>query len=188
MIARIRISRWGGAAFMLGSLLFFINKLNEMSRLFFGRPMPDVISGQDEFMVILGQVALIVGFSAFFWFYSRLVGRFGKITLGMFCGGGIMLAIGHASFITVYESTFIFVLFGVAVSLIGLILFGIGNLRHPVFGRWQWLPLATGLFGVVGFFMFGGEEITAVFLSLRTLFALGLFGLGGVLWFEKADR
>ena len=69
--------------------------------------------------------------------------------------------------------------------LIGLILFGIANLRQPVLGRWQWLPLATGLMGVIGFGLFSGEEITALFLLFRTLFALGLFGLGLTLWLER---
>ena len=35
MFARNKLSFWGGAALMLGSLLFFVNKINEMSRLFF---------------------------------------------------------------------------------------------------------------------------------------------------------
>jgi hypothetical protein len=39
--------------------------------------------------------------------------------------------------------------------------------------------------GFVGFFLFGGEEITATFLFFRTLFALGLIGLGLILWLEK---
>jgi hypothetical protein len=39
--------------------------------------------------------------------------------------------------------------------------------------------------GFVGFFFFSGEEITAVFLLFRTLFALGLVGLGLALWLEK---
>jgi len=58
--------------------------------------------------------------------------------------------------------------------LIGLIWFGIANLRRPILGRWQWLPLATGLMGVIGFFLFSGEQMTATFLLFRTLFALGL--------------
>jgi hypothetical protein len=66
----------------------------------------------------------------------------------------------------------------------GLIWFGVLNQRHPVLGRWQWLPLATGLMGFIGFFLFSGEQITAVFLFFRTLFALGLFGMGLVLWLE----
>ena len=71
------------------------------------------------------------------------------------------------------------------VLLIGLIWLGILNLRQPVLGRWRWLPLATGLMGFLGFVVFGGQEITAVFLLFRTLFALGLMGLGLALWLEK---
>ncbi len=75
---------------------------------------------------------------------------------------------------------------GLLLLTIGLIWFGILNLRQPVLARWQWLPLATALMGFVGFFLFGGEEITAVFLLFRTLFALGLLGLGLTMWLEKS--
>jgi hypothetical protein len=190
MILSDRTPQWGGAAFMLGSLLFLVNKLNEMSRLFLSRPMPDVISGQNTLLIILGQVSLIIGFAGYYWLYARRVGRFGKIVLGLFCGGGILLAIGHVSFMDVFafDAAFVFVIIGLAALLGGLIPFGIVNLRHPVLGRWQWLPLATGLMGFVGFFLFGGEEITAVFLLFRTLFALGLFGLGLTLWLERPAK
>ena len=46
-------------------------------------------------------------------------------------------------------------------------------------------PLATGLMGFIGFILLRGEQITAIFLFFRTLFALGLIGLGVVLWLEK---
>jgi hypothetical protein len=39
--------------------------------------------------------------------------------------------------------------------------------------------------GFVGFYLFSGEEITVIFLLFRTLFALGLIGLGLTLWLEK---
>jgi hypothetical protein len=45
MLLSSRIHQWGGAAFVLGNLLFIVNKLDEMSRLFLSRWMPDVISG-----------------------------------------------------------------------------------------------------------------------------------------------
>jgi hypothetical protein len=188
-------SRWGGAAFMLGAVLFLVNKLNEMSRLFLSRPMPDVISGRDVLLVFVGQVSLIVGFVIFFRLYSRRARRFSKVALGLFCGGGILLAVGHVSFMTIrraaeltLEPFFVLVLLGTAAMLVGLILFGIVNVRHPILGRWQWLPLATGLMGFIGFFVFSGEEMTAVFLGFRTLFALGLLGLGLTLWLEKPVR
>jgi hypothetical protein len=193
MILSNKIPQWGGAAFMLGSLLFLVNKLNEMSRLFLGRWMPDVISGQNILLIVTGQVALIFGFVAYYRLYAQRVGRFGKNALRLFCGGGILLAVSHVGFMSVLAvafpgfpfDPFIFVIIGLTVMLIGLIPFGIANLRQPVLGRWQWLPLATGLMGFIGFFLFSGEEITAIFLMFRTLFALGLFGLGLILWLEK---
>ena len=39
--------------------------------------------------------------------------------------------------------------------------------------------------GFTEFFIFRGEEINATFLFFRTLFALGLIGLGLVLCLEK---
>jgi hypothetical protein len=182
---------------MLGNVLFIANKLNEMSRLFLSRPMPDVISGQDPWLILLGQAALIIGHVAFYQFYFQRVGRSGRVALRLFSGGGILLAISHAGFnaslgevfpasIEPYvEALFIFVLIGLVLLLIGLLWFGILNLRQPVLARWQWLPLATGLMGFIGFFLFSGEQITATFLFFRTLFALGLIGLGFILWQEK---
>ncbi len=197
MISSNRIHQWGGVAFMLGNLLFLVNKLNEMSRLFLSRLMPDVISGRDTLLIIIGQVALIIGYVAYFQFYAPRVERFGKIALRLFCGGGILLAFGHVTFmssLTRYlpasirpyaESLFLTVIMGLLLLLAGLIWFGILNLRQPVLNHWPWLPLATGLMGFIGFFLFSGEEITATFLFFRTLFALGLIGLGLTLWLEK---
>jgi hypothetical protein len=39
-----KAQQWGGQAFVFGNVLFVVNKLDEMSRLFLSRPMPDVIS------------------------------------------------------------------------------------------------------------------------------------------------
>jgi len=188
-----KVAQWGGAAFMLGSLFFLVNKLDEMSRLFFSRSMEDVISGRDVLPIIIGQLAMIVGFVSYLWVYAPRAGRFGKNALRLFCGGGILLALGHVSFMSVARMPgesylFLLVILGLAVMFTGLILFGIVNLRRPILGRWQWLPLVTGLMGFVGFILFGGEEITATFLVFRTLFALGLFGLGLTLWLENPVR
>ena len=187
MILSNKTPQLGGAAFMLGSVLFFAKKLDQMSRLFLSRWIPDVISGQNTLLIIIGQVALIIGFVAYFQLYARRAGRLGINALRLYCGGGILLAVGHVSFMPVsaFEPLFLSVIIGLTAMLIGLILFGIANLRQPNLGRWQWLPLATGLMGFVGFFLFSGEEITAVFLLFRALFALGLFGLGLTLWLEK---
>jgi len=189
--------RWGGLAFVLGNALFLVNKFNEMSRLFLGRPMPAVISGQNVGLILLGQVALIVGYLAFYKFYAQRVVRWGKVALRLFTGGGIVLAVGHVSFMSglanylptsilpIAEDLFLLVLIGLLLLLIGRIWLGILNLRQPILTRWRWLPLATGLMGFIGFVMLGGREITAVFLVFRTLFALGLMGLGLTLWMEK---
>jgi hypothetical protein len=196
MTAEIRssshIHQWGGVAFVLGNALFMVNKFNDMSRLFLGRLMPDVISGQNPALIFLGQVSLIFGYLTYYGFYARGATRLSKNALRLFCGGGIVLALGHFGFMSVLtdilpqvETFFLLVFFGLLVSLVGLIWFGVLNLRQPILGRWSWLPLFTGLMGVLGFFLFRGAEITATFLVFRTLFALGLIGLGVILCLEK---
>ncbi len=197
VISESSVHQWGGVAFVFGNLLFIVNKLNEMSRLFFERWMPDVISGQNPALIFLGQVALIIGYVTYYQFYSRRVGRSGKNALRLFSGGGIVLAFGHISFMSALvddippsillyaENLFSLVIIGLLLLLIGLIWFGILNLRQPVLSRWLWLPLVTGLMGFIGFVLFSGEEITVIFLFFRTLFALGLIGLGVTLWLEK---
>jgi hypothetical protein len=200
VVSRNGIGRWGGLAFVFGNVLFLVNKLNEMSRLFLGRQMPDVISGQDPLLILVGQVALLIGYVAYYQFYSQRAGRLAKYALRLFTLGGILLAVGHVSFMSALvdyvpasvlpfaENLFLLVLIGLLLLLIGLIWFGILNLRHPMLHRWQWLPLATGLMGFIGFVLFSGEEIRAVFLFFRTLFALGLIWLGLALWLEKPVR
>jgi hypothetical protein len=183
----VRLVKWGGGAFMLGSLLFLVNKLDEMSRLFFSYLMADVISGQDTFLVVVGQVAYIIGYVAFWRLYAARAGRAGRNALRLFCGGGIILAIGHVTFMPwLPVDLFLLVFVGLTLMVAGLIWFGIVNLRHSILARWQWLPLVTGLMGFIGFFLLNGEETTAVFLLFRTLFALGLLGLGLTMWLEKS--
>jgi hypothetical protein len=184
-----KAEHWGGLAFVFGNVLFVVNKLDEMSRLFLARLMPDVISGQNAWLILLGQVALIIGYAAYYQCYTPRVGRPGKYALRLLCGGGLLLAIEHGSFMSALlpytEGLFLLVIIGLLTLLIGLIWFGVLNLRRPVLRHWQWLPLATGLIGFIGFFLFSGEQITATFLLFRTLFAFGLLGLGLILWLEK---
>ena len=189
MILNSKTHQWGGAAFMVGSLLFLINKLNEMSRLFLSRSMPDVIDGQNALLILLGQVAFFFGYVAFWQLYAPRAGHRAKNAIRLFCSGGILVAVGHTSFISALpnfaEYLFALVLLGMLLLVSGLIWLGILNLRQPVMARGRWLPLVTGLMGFIGFFLFSGEEITAVFLLFRTLFALGLLGLGLTMWLDS---
>jgi hypothetical protein len=197
MLSKNNFHQWGGLAFMFGNLLFLVNKFDEMSRLFLSRPMADVISGQNTLLIIVGQVALIVGYLAFYKFYAPQVKGSGNNALRLFSVGGILLALGHVSFMSSLaaylpeailpyaEGAFLAVLIGLLLLVVGLIWFGILNLRNPIVGNWKWLPLATGLMGFIGFFIFNGEEITVTFLVFRTLFAIGLFSLGLSLWRAK---
>jgi hypothetical protein len=193
----IPFNRLAGVAFMFGNLLFFLNKINEMSRLFLGRWMPDLISGQDPLLILLGQVALIFGYLGYYRSYAPRAAKAGRTSLRLFCGGGMLLAVAHVGFMDLLgerlpvalrpyaEGVFFFVLLGLTLLLGGLIWFGVLNLRRPVLAHARWLPLITGLLGFIGFFLFSGEQISATFLFFRTLFALGLIGLGLVLVLEK---
>ena len=189
MISNSKPYQWGGAAFMVGSLLFLVNKLNEMSRLFLSRSMPDMIDGQNTLLIVLGQLAFIFGYVAFWQLYAQRAGRWAKNAMRLFCSGGILVALGHTSFVSALpnfaESLFALVLLGMLLLVSGLIWLGILNLRQPVMARGRWLPLVTGLMGFIGFFLFSGEVITAVFLLFRTLFALGLLGLGLTMWLDS---
>ncbi len=192
-----KIQQWGGLAFAVGNVLFLVNKLDEMSRLFLSRPMPDVISGQNPGLILLGQAAVIIGYVSYYQFYASRTGQLGKYILRLFCGGGILLAIGHVTFMTdldnylpasiasYREPMFFLVIIGLLLLLIGLISFGILALRRRVLARWRGLPLVTGLMGFIGFFLFSGEDINSTFLAFRTLFAIGLIGLGLALWMEE---
>ena len=177
---------------MLGSLLFLLNKVNEISQRYLSRPMPDVISGANTLLILVGQVAWIFGFVAFYRIYAQRGGRLSRIGLGLFSGGGILLAVAHVTFMDVLvnrypvmDVLFLFIILGVLLMIAGLVSFGIASLRQPVLSRWQWLPLLTCVVGLIGFFFFSGEKINATFLTLRALFALGLFFLGLALWLEQ---
>ena len=140
---------WGGLAFAFGNVLFIVNKLNEMSRVFLARPMPDVISGQSTGLILLGQLALITGYLAYYRCYAPREGQVGKMALGLLSGGGILLALGHVTFMSALgemlprslvqygESLFFLVIFGLLFLLIGLIWFGILALRTPRLRHWS---------------------------------------------------
>ena len=130
VVSGSRVHQWGGAAFVLGNVLFMVNKFDEMSRLFLGRWMPDVISGQNPALILWGQVALIIGYVAYYQFYSRRVGRQGKNALRLFSGGGIVLAFGHVGFMSVLENYLPPSILPYAESLFLLVILGLAVLAH----------------------------------------------------------
>lgn len=183
------IHRLGATAFILGIALFIVTKLDEMSRVFLGRPIPDLISGEHVALIALGQAALIFGYVMIYRCYAPLTGRFGRNALRLLSGGGIVLALGHVTFMSGLGlpdeafpfDPFVFVIIGALALVVGLLAFGVATLRRPALAHGRWLPLATGLAGL-GFLISGSEVPTATFLIFRTLFAIGLMGLGANLW------
>jgi hypothetical protein len=115
--------------------------------------MPDVISGQNTALILIGQAAYIIGYVALLQFYAPRLGRFGNVALRLFRWGGIILATGHVGFISALgaimppsiaalaESLFLLILVRMPLSITDLIWLGFINLRQPVLARWQWLPL-----------------------------------------------
>lgn len=175
--------RWGGAAFALGNLLFLLNKLDDMARLFFGIVVEDIVSSESVALVVVGQVLLAIGYVALYRFHAPRASRAGRASLRLFTGGGLALTVGHVTFLRRFveavpfgESVFVLVLAGLLTSLVGLIGFGASRLRSR-----DWLPLATGVVGLVAFLGVRGPVVTPTFLALRTVFALGLIALGVVL-------
>ena len=113
--------------------------------------------------------------------------RPGKIGLFLLLGGGILLALGHITFSPLAGEDsllFLLVILGVLLMVVGLVLFGVVNLRSRALEYWQPLPLGIGLLGFVAFFLFGGDQNPFIFLPLRTLFGLGLVLMGVVLWLD----
>ena len=177
----------GGIAYMFGSLLFLINKFNEMSRLWLGQFMPDVIDGNDVAVIVIGQVALVIGYVIYFRHFAPRSGKAAQVGIALFCVGGIMVAVAHSIPERIVPFIFALLAVGLIIMLFGLFWFGIVALRQPVLTRWRWLPLFTGVMGALGFLIFSGPEINARFLVFRTLFALGLFAMGLNLALEKSE-
>ncbi|MGI8908802.1 MAG: hypothetical protein ACR2IE_20205 [Candidatus Sumerlaeaceae bacterium] len=183
-------NRWGGSALIVGSVLFIINKFDDMSRVFLNSPIPDLISGKSMALIAIGQIAFVIGFLGCYLLYAKRSNRIGKIGLILLLGGGILLAFGHATFTPLVKanslfanSLFAFIILGVLFMVIGLMLFGAMNLRIHALQFWQPLPLVTGLLGIATFFLYGSDESPVIpFLLLRTLFGVSLILLGVVMW------
>src|SRR6476661_4336331 len=94
----IQTGRWSGAALILGSVLFIVNKFDDMSQVYLNRPFPDVITGQSTALIALGQIALVLGFWGCYLLYAKRANLAGKIGLAVLVSGAVLLALGHISF------------------------------------------------------------------------------------------
>lgn len=185
-MASFIVNRWSGSALVLGSLLFILNKLDDMSRVFLNRLIPDLITGRDSVLIAAGQVLLVIGLLGCYLVYAKRCNRAGKIGLFLLLSGGILLALGHATFnlFVKDDSLFALVILGVFLMVVGLTLFGAVNLRSHALRYWQPLPLVTGLLGIAAFFLYDSDKNPFIFLSLRTLFGVGLVLMGVILWLD----
>lgn len=184
----VNVNRWSGSALVVGSLLFILNKLNDMSRVFLNMPIPDLITGRDIVLIAVGQVLLVIGLLGCYLVYAKRSNRPGKIGLFLLSSGGILLAFGHLTFTPFVGDDslfFVLVLLGVLLMVVGLLLFGTINLRSRALEFWQPLPLVTGLLGIAFFIFNDSGQNPLIFLSLRTLFGVGLVLMGVALWLDK---
>jgi drug/metabolite transporter (DMT)-like permease len=184
-VSSIQVNRWSGASLIVGSLLFIVNKFDDMSQVYLNRPFPDLITGQNIAMIALGQLALVLGFWGCYLLYVKRTNLAGKIGLIILVSGAVLLAFGHLSFTPVVPEDspfFLLVILGVLLMVVGLAIFGAVNLRTKALQYWQPLPLVTGVLGFVAFVVFGNNQTPEVFLLLRTLFGVGLVVLGLVMW------
>jgi len=185
-MAPLTLSRWGGSALVAGSLLFILNKLDDMSQAFFDRPMRDLITGRDSALIAVGQVLLVIGLLGYYLVYAKRCNRPGKLGLFLLLTGGILLALGHATFTPFVKDDWLFalVILGVFLMVAGLTLFGAINLHSRALQYWQPLPLVTGLLGAAAFLPSDSIKNPLVFLSFRTLFGIGLVVMGVILWLD----
>lgn len=115
---------------------------------------------------------------------SAQVGRAGLVTIFV---GVASIAVGHlASFVLVLPGPwFMPMVAGTLITVIGLLLFGIGTLRGDVLPRWRLVPLITGLVGLAWIlFAFDSRPVEGnpeAFLMMRTLFGLSWLPLAYLL-------
>jgi hypothetical protein len=186
----LAIHRLTGAALMVGSLLFIVNKVDDMGRVYLNQSLPDLITGESLLALAIGQVALALGVVGCYLVYAKRTNLLGKLGLILLAVGGVLLALGHISFTSFVPEdspTFLLVIFGVLLMVLGLTLFGLVNLRSKALQSWQLLPLITGLLGFAAFVLFGNDQNPAVFLAMRTLFGVGLALLAIVMWQDARD-
>lgn len=101
----VQTSRWSGAALIVGSLFFIVNKFNDMSRVFLNKPIPDLITGQSIGLIAIGQIALVIGLLGCHRLYARRCNRTGKIGLILLLSGGVLLAFGHITFTPIVKDS-----------------------------------------------------------------------------------
>lgn len=174
-------TRWGGAALMLGALMFMLTK---------ARGYIDPDDSLLGYFMVVGFGAWIVGLAALYFRYAPIAGRLGKAGLITAILGILSLAVGHLySFLLPVELFGLIILGSLALAL-GALLFGVAALRKKLLPRyWRFLPLLTGLIGFSWFF-FGSNEsglLTFTFMFFRTLFAFGWLLIGYVLWSDREE-
>ncbi len=182
--------RLTGGALIVGSLLFIANKVDDMGQVYLNQSLPDLITGESLLALAIGQVALALGVVGCYLLYAKRTNVLGKIGLSLLVIGGVLLALGHISFTSFVPEdspTFLLVILGVLLVVVGLTLFGVVNLRSKALQSWQLLPLITGLLGFAAFVLFGNDQNPVVFLALRTLFGIGLALLGVIMWQDARE-
>jgi len=196
----IKISGWsmtiGAIAFVLG---FIAGTRPEYSpynarSLAIDRYLNDA----DMILFFLGMLLVVIGLVGLYVGYGERSGWFGKISLAVSIVSGLVTIVG-ATGLGIYDSDPYWYMFfyGMTIMLLGLVFFGIACLRNQALPRWNWLPLAAGiwwpLFVIVSSILEsskGGwlELPDAFFMILISLTGLGLAGLGYVLQSDAPEE
>ncbi len=122
---------------------------------------------------------------------SPAEGRAGLVTI---VAGITAVAVGHvASFVVVLPGPwFMPIVAGTLVTVVGLLLFGVGALRRDVLPRWRLVPLVAGLVGLGWIlFAFDGRPVEGnpeAFLLMRTLFGISWLPLGYIMVRDTSMR
>lgn len=134
---------------------------------------------------VSGTILLSVGYIGLLLRYGTAAGIFGRLSLGVGMLGGLVSAAGViAMSLFEFENAWEAWLWGMLAQFLGLMLFGIVNLRQRTLPRWNGLPLLAGilipLFTVVNLANQSWDEpfpdavlLTVVLVSMGGIAALG---------------
>lgn len=183
-----RFDRWGGAAGILGGVLWTISTVlhamrpvgcvaEECAR----KPMRE--SSAVEGILALGALLLFaVAATALVVLVRRAggLGKLGRVGSGLALVGVVALALAGLVQALLFDGDFplmpYFVIPGVAALLIGIIMVAVTVLRSGVLPRWAAASLVVGAVAMVGF----NEQTAAAWLAIP--FGLAWIAVGYALW------
>ena len=156
------------------------------------------LNDADMILFFLGMLLVVIGLVGLYVGYGERSGWFGKISMAVSIVSGLVTIVGVVG-LGIYDSDPYWTMFfwGMTVMLLGLVFFGIACLRNQVLPRWNWLPLAAGIWwslfvivtAILESFRGGWLDLPdAYFMILIALTGLGLAGLGYVMQSDAPEE